>query len=257
MAETQKPDGQVSFKNTLNLPHTDFPIRAQASIDDPALIERWKSEELYEKTFTHNAGKQQFILHDGPPYANGHIHIGHAYNKILKDIIGKSQRMQGKQVPITPGWDCHGLPIELKVTQENPGLAPADLKKACRVYAQKWIDIQREEFKRLGVLMDWQHPYLTMSYAYESDILRAFGFFVDGGYIERKNKTVPWCPACQTVLASAEIEYHERKDPSIYVLFPLEHRAIETMMPGLAGKSVNFLVWTTTPWTLPLIERYW
>ncbi|MFZ5954532.1 MAG: isoleucine--tRNA ligase [Candidatus Dependentiae bacterium] len=252
MAESLKPDNQVSFKNTLNLPQTDFPIRAQAAIDDPALIKRWQQEDLYEKTFVHNKDHQQFILHDGPPYANGHIHIGHAYNKILKDIIGKSKRMQGKQVPITPGWDCHGLPIELKVSQENPGLAPAELKKACRAYAQKWIDTQKEEFKRLGVLMDWDRPYLTMSYAYESDILRAFGFFVEGGYIERKNKTVPWCPACQTVLASAEIEYHERKDPSIYVLFPLENRVVETVLPTLTGKTVNFLVWTTTPWTLPL-----
>lgn len=252
MAESLKPDNQVSFKNTLNLPQTDFPIRAQAAVDDPALIKRWQQENLYTKTFEHNKGHDQFILHDGPPYANGHIHIGHAYNKILKDIIGKSKRMQGKQVPITPGWDCHGLPIELKVTQENPGLAPAELKRACRAYAQKWIDTQKEEFKRLGVFMDWENPYLTMSYAYESDILRAFGFFVEGGYIERKNKTVPWCPACQTVLASAEIEYHERKDPSIYVMFPLEDRVITSLMPALAGKEVSFLVWTTTPWTLPL-----
>lgn len=252
MAESLKPDNQVSFKNTLNLPQTDFPIRAQAAVDDPALIKRWQQENLYTKTFEHNKGHDQFILHDGPPYANGHIHIGHAYNKILKDIIGKSKRMQGKQVPITPGWDCHGLPIELKVTQENPGLAPAELKRACRAYAQKWIDMQKEEFKRLGVFMDWENPYLTMSYAYESDILRAFGFFVEGGYIERKNKTVPWCPACQTVLASAEIEYHERKDPSIYVMFPLEDRVITSLMPALAGKEVSFLVWTTTPWTLPL-----
>lgn len=252
MAESLKPDNQVSFKNTLNLPQTDFPIRAQAAVDDPALIKRWQHENLYTKTFEHNKGREQFILHDGPPYANGHIHIGHAYNKILKDIIGKSKRMQGKQVPITPGWDCHGLPIELKVTQENPGLAPAALKKACRAYAQQWIEIQKEEFKRLGVMMDWENPYVTMSYAYESDILRAFGFFVEGGYIERKNKTVPWCPACQTVLASAEIEYHERKDPSIYVLFPLENKVIESLMPELVGKQVSFLVWTTTPWTLPL-----
>ena len=132
--------------------------------------------------------------------------------------------MMGKHVPVIPGWDCHGLPIELKVTQENPGLNGAALKKACRAYAQKWIDIQREEFKRLGVLMNWDKPYSTMSYEYESAILKAFAKFVADGYIERKNKTVPWCPACQTVLAQAEIEYQDQKDPSVYVLFPLAIR---------------------------------
>jgi len=247
-------ENKISFKETLNLPTTDFPIRAQAAVDDPALLARWQKEELYSKAFTHNKGKQKFVLHDGPPYANGHIHIGHAYNKILKDIVGKSQRMLGKQVPITPGWDCHGLPIELKVTQENPHLKgkPAELKKACREYAQKWIDIQRAEFKKLGVIMDWDRPYTTMSYSYESAILRAFGMFVDRGYIERKNKTVPWCPSDQTVLASAEIEYQDRKDPSLYVLFPLEQSAVQKLFPNVVGKEVSLVIWTTTPWTLPL-----
>ncbi len=247
----QNQDGK-SYKDTLNLPQTDFPIRANPKEDDKAMLERWDKEDLYHASFSAHEGKKKFILHDGPPYANGNIHLGHALNKILKDIVGKSQRMLGKQVPITPGWDCHGLPIELKVTQEHPGLNRTDLKRACRAYAQKWIDIQREEFKQLGVLMDWQNPYLTMDYSYEASILRAFGIFIEKGYIERSNKTVPWCSSCQTVLAAAEIEYNDRKDPSVYTLFPLSSEAIKAIVPSLVGKEVNLVVWTTTPWTLPL-----
>lgn len=252
MADNQTPETKVSFKDTLNLPRTDFPIRANAKIDDPAMIERWEKEQLFAASFTHNQGQTKYILHDGPPYTNGHIHLGHAYNKILKDIVTKSQRMLGKQVPVTPGWDCHGLPIELKVTQENPTLTPIELKKACREYATRWINIQRQEFKALGVLMNWEHPYLTMAYGYEAHILRAFGSFVSQGFIERKNKTVPWCPNDQTVLATAEIEYEDRKDPSIYVTFPLTQETTDALFPALKGKELNLLVWTTTPWTLPL-----
>ena len=243
---------KISFKNTLNLPQTSFPIRPNAKIDDVALIERWEKEDLFAKSFAHNSGAKKYIFHDGPPYANGHIHIGHAYNKILKDIVTKAHRMLGLHVPVVPGWDCHGLPIELKVTQENPELKGAELKKACRASAQKWIDIQKGEFKRLGILMDWDNPYITMDFAYEASIVRAFGEFVEKGYIERKNKTVPWCPSCQTVLASAEIEYHERKDPSIYVLFTLGQSFTDTLIPALAGKPVSLIAWTTTPWTIPL-----
>lgn len=253
MASKQSSDqATVSFKDTLNLPHTDFPIHPKAAVDDPAMIARWEKEDLFGKTFTHNKGAEKFILHDGPPYANGHLHLGHAYNNILKDIVTKSQRMMGKHVPVTPGWDCHGLPIELKVASEHPGLSPEELKKECRAYAAKWIDVQREERKRLGVTMDWQRPYTTMSPDYEAATLRAFGAFVADGYIERKNKTVPWCPSCQTVLATAEIEYHDRKDPSIYVLFPLDEAAGLAVFPGLTDKPINLLIWTTTPWTLPL-----
>lgn len=252
MTSDNKTNPTVSYKDTLNLPRTDFPIRSNPKVEDKAMLERWEKEDLFKKSFELNKGKEKFILHDGPPYANGHIHLGHAYNKILKDMVCKSQRMSGKNVPVTPGWDCHGLPIEQKVTQETKGLSPVELKKACRVYANKWIDIQRKEFKELGVLMNWNHPYLTMNYEYESSILKAFGDFVDQGYIERKNKTVPWCPTDQTVLASAEIEYQDRKDPSIYVLFPLEAQTVKQIFPTLADKQVNLLVWTTTPWTLPL-----
>ncbi len=250
----KKDKGKVSFKETLNLPQTDFPIRAQAKIDDPAMIKKWEHDNLFVKSFYQNEGHKKFVLMDGPPYANGHIHLGTAYNKILKDITCKYHRMSGEQAPVTPGWDCHGLPIELKVVQENKGkdLSRAQLKQACRKYAQKWIDIQKQEFKTLGVLFNWNNPYLTMNFPYEADVLRAFGVFVDKKFIERKNKTVPWCATCQTVLATVEIEYKDRKDPSIYVLFPLEESAVAQLFPKLAGREVNLLIWTTTPWTIPL-----
>lgn len=242
----------VSYKDTLNLPTTNFPIRANPKVEDPLMLARWENEQLYQKTFTAHKGHGVYILHDGPPYANGNIHLGHAFNKILKDIVGKSQRMLGKQVPITPGWDCHGLPIELKVSQEQPGLDRTALKNACRIYAQKWINTQREEFKKLGVLMDWDRPYATMDYTYEASVLRAFALFVQKGYITRSNKTVPWCPSCRTVLAAAEIEYEDRKDPSVYTFFTLTNQSVRALLPTLEGKTVHLLVWTTTPWTLPL-----
>ena len=248
--DTPRDDTPISFKDTLNLPHTDFPIRPNAKVDDPELLERWKQEKLYDRAMVLNQGAAKYILHDGPPYANGNIHLGHAYNKILKDIVTKSRRMAGFQVPVTPGWDCHGLPIEFKVSQENPGATPVQLKQACRKYAHGWIDIQREEFKQLGVIMDWDNPYITMDPGYESKTVQAFGKFVGQKFIERKNKTVPWCATCQTVLASAEIEHKDRKDPSIYVLFELEKPIAQKLFN--LDAPVYVMVWTTTPWTLPL-----
>ncbi|MFC1842293.1 isoleucine--tRNA ligase [Candidatus Dependentiae bacterium] len=258
MAENQEKDkkeNKASFKDTLNLPTTDFPIRPNAKENDPKMLERWESEDICRKTFDSHKGREKFILHDGPPYANGHLHLGHAYNKILKDIVTKSQRMMGKHVPVTPGWDCHGLPIELNVTKENPGLSKKELKTKCREYAQKWVDIQRREFEKLGVFMDWNRPYLTMNYGYEASIIRAFGKFVADGYIERKNKTVAWCHSCETVLATAEIEYKERKDPSVYVQFPLDEITSKKLFPDIVSNKtgeISLLIWTTTPWTLPL-----
>lgn len=240
------------YGDSLNLPKTDFSLRANFAQTDALMLQRWESEKLSEKTFVCNKGKEKFILHDGPPYANGHIHLGHAYNKISKDIITKAERMLGKHVPVIPGWDCHGLPIELKVTQETPGLSREELKKASRAYAQKWIEIQREEFKKLGVMMHWDKPYTTMSTSYEASIVRAFGIFFEQGFIQKKLKTVPWCASCQTVLANAEIEYAERKDPSIYVQFPLPSSLTDSLFPVASGREVSLLVWTTTPWTLPL-----
>ncbi len=252
MSETENNTKKISYKNTLNLPRTDFPIRAIHKQEDPKLLDRWQKENLYQKTFYHNKGYEKFILNDGPPYANGNIHLGSAYNKIIKDIVCKSQRMRGKHVPVLPVWDCHGLPIELKVTKEQPNLEGIALKQACRAFAQKWVDIQCEEFKALGVLLYWDKPCLTMDFAYESSIVKAFGIFVEQGYIEKKQKTVPWCFSCKTVLATAEIEYQERKDPSIYVRFPLPDTTIHEVFPSLEDKSVSLVIWTTTPWTLPL-----
>lgn len=252
MAQENKPEeSQKSFKDTLNLPHTDFPMRANSAIEDPLMLERWEKENLYSTSFDLNKGNPKYILHDGPPYANGPIHLGHAYNKILKDIVCKSHRMMGYQVPVTPGWDCHGLPIERKVVTEHPNLEREALIKACRDYATKWIDIQRNQFKALGVLMDWNRPYTTMSTTYEAATIRAFGILVEHGFIERKNKTVPWCFIDETVLASAEIEYKDRKDPSIYAAFDLKDEDTRCLFPTLT-KTVSLLVWTTTPWTLPL-----
>ncbi len=247
-----KETTETNFKESLNLPRTDFPIRANPGVDDPAMIARWEQDDIFTKTFYCHEGDQKYILHDGPPYANGPIHLGHAFNKILKDITAKSQRMLGKHVPVKPGWDCHGLPIEFKVSQEHPKASPRDLKTACRAYALSWVDTQRRQFKDLGVFMDWARPYLTMNYSYEGSIMRAFSDFVEAGYIERKNRTVPWCSNCQTVLAAAEIEYQDRTDPSIFVLFALEASAAKNLLPNLADKPMHLLVWTTTPWTLPL-----
>ncbi len=254
MAKDTKNEKQAakSFKETLNLPTTDFPLRANAAVDDPLMLERWQREDLAGHAARCNEGAQKFILHDGPPYANGPIHLGHAFNKILKDITAKSQRMMGKHVPVRPGWDCHGLPIEFKVSQSMPGASARELRKACRAYAASWVDVQKKQFRDLAVLMEWERPYLTMSHEYESATVSALARLVEQGYIERKNKTVPWCSNCQTVLAAAEIEYEDRKDPSVYVTFALEPSGAKNLFPALTDKPINVLIWTTTPWTLPL-----
>ncbi len=249
---------QKSFKDSLNLPKTDFSIRADSKIKEPTLLKKWSDINLNNKTFTKNEGFKKFVFLDGPPYANGHIHMGTAFNKILKDILLKARRMQGYHVPFVPGWDCHGLPIEFKVVSElgldkdSSKIDALKLKKACRAYATKWIDTQKEEFKNLGVLADWDNPYLTMDYKYEANIIRAFAKFVENGFIERKGKTTPWCAHCQTTLATAEIEYQDRKDPSCYIYFPIDEHTTLQLFPKIDGLHVGFLVWTTTPWTIPL-----
>ncbi len=250
------------FQETLNLQRTDFSIRANAQIKEPEILKRWDDEHIAQKATEKNSGSKKFILHDGPPYANGHLHLGHALTYVLKDIVCKAKRMQGFHAPLVPGWDCHGLPIELKVTTERglennrDSVDRITFKKYCREYAEHWIQVQTKELKELGKLADFAHPYLTMSPSYESLTVRALAKFIEQGYIERKLKTVPWCASCQTVLATAEIEYKDRKDPSIYVQFPLPSQTARTIFPFLFEKKpdlhLSFLVWTTTPWTLPL-----
>ena len=215
-------------------------------------ILRWKEQGTYGRIQERNKGKKTYILHDGPPYANGHIHIGHALNKILKDIIVKYKSMQGFSSPYVPGWDCHGLPIEHQVLKnlgpKKDTMSKAEIRKLCREYAGKFIDIQREEFKRLGVFGDWDNPYLTMNYAYEAAIVRELGKFVGAGGVYKGKKPVYWCGSCETALAEAEVEYADHESPSISVKFELQDAA--KAFPSLAGKNVAVVIWTTTPWTL-------
>jgi isoleucyl-tRNA synthetase len=239
----------MEYKETLNLPRTDFPMKANLAQREPAAVERWRNTGLYRKLLERNHGKPPFVLHDGPPYANGNIHIGHALNKILKDVIVKSRAMMGFYTPYVPGWDCHGLPIELQVEKEI-GRAKKDampkpaVRERCRQYAAKYVDIQREEFERLGVLADWEHPYLTMDFGYEADEIRVLGRCIEAGLLFRGKKPVHWCPSCATALAEAEVEYADVTSPSVYVAYPLTSAVAD--IAGVAAAA-----WTTTPWTLP------
>ena len=244
----------MDYKSTLNLPKSDFPMRANLPEREPAILRQWEAEDLYRRLRDARAGREMWILHDGPPYANGHIHMGHALNKILKDMVVKSRSMSGYDAVYVPGWDCHGLPIEHQVDKElGPKAAQIPIpekRRLCRAYAQEFIDIQRNEFKRLGVLGDWENPYLTMEYKYEADILRELGKFFATGAVYRGLKPVHWCTSCLTALAEAEVEYFDHTSPSVYVEFPLTSDPA-TLDPGLRGAQVSVIIWTTTPWTLP------
>jgi len=244
----------MEYKDTLNLPTTDFPMKANLNQREPEILARWEAEGLYARMEETGADKPLYILHDGPPYANGHIHIGHALNKILKDVILKSKRMEGFHAPYVPGWDCHGLPIELQV-EKNLGskkreMSKLEMRKECRTYADKFIAIQKEEFKRLGVLGDWDNPYLTMNYEYEGLTAAELAKFAHNGGLYRGRKPVHWCSSCVTALAEAEVEYADHTSPSIFVKFRLKHD-IGGSVPALAGKEVDLVIWTTTPWTIP------
>lgn len=244
----------MDYKETLNLPRTAFPMKANLVRREPEIIQRWEEEDLYGKIRERAKGREKYILHDGPPYANGHIHMGTALNKILKDFIVKSKFMAGQDSTYVPGWDCHGLPIEHEVEktlgEEKGRLTKTEIRRLCRDYASRFVQIQREEFKRLGVLGTWNSPYLTMDPKYQATIVREFGRFVDGGYLYRGKKPVYWCPTCRTALAEAEVEYGPHRTPSIYVKFPMVSD-LSTRFPPLKGKEVSVLIWTTTPWTLP------
>ncbi len=243
------------YKDTLNLPKTDFPMKANLSERELERLKYWEEENIYEKMQGKNRDKSAgiYILHDGPPYANGHIHMGHALNKILKDIIVKYKNMKNFYAPFVPGWDCHGLPIELQV-DKNLGNKKDKIdiigkRKLCKEYAAKFVEIQKEEFKRLGVFADWSRPYLTMSYDYEASIVREFNKFVKNRYVYKGKKPVHWCASCITALAEAEVEYADKKSPSIFVTFKLQDK--DAAKIGLTDYEVYFVIWTTTPWTLP------
>jgi len=235
----------MDYKNTLNLPRTDFPMKADLVAREPERLKKWEAARLYEKIQAARAGAEKFVLHDGPLFSNGDIHIGNALNKILKDIIVRYKSLRGFQSPMVPGWDCHGLPVEFKVTQEirkagDFSADPVALRKACEAYARKYIGIQREQWKRLGALGNWDNPYLTLNKEYEADELRLFADIVEQGFVYRGKKPVYWSIPARTALAEAEVEYHDHVSPSIYVKFPV------------VGRPDTFvLIWTTTPWTLP------
>jgi isoleucyl-tRNA synthetase len=243
----------MDYKATLNLPRTDFPMRANLPKREPEMLRRWTEMGLYGQMLARNAGRPRFVLHDGPPYANGDIHLGHALNKVLKDIVVKSRAMAGWLAPYVPGWDCHGLPIEIQVEKElgrakKESMPKAEVRTLCREYAARYVDIQRGQFERLGVLGDWQHPYLTMDFDYEAREIRLLGRCIEAGLLYRRKRPVQWCWSCLTALAEAEVEYADITSPSVYVAYPFVDPLPEPLA-GLAG--VAAAAWTTTPWTLP------
>lgn len=227
-----------NYKDTVRLPKTDFPMKADLVTREPQRLAKWEAGGLYQRIMKQAAGRPKFVLHDGPPFANGDVHMGTALNKVLKDLIVKSKTMAGFHAPYIPGWDCHGLPIEFKVVKEAKDLAPAEVRTRSEAYARKFIDIQRQSFKRLGVFGDWENPYLTLAPTYEADIMRTFAKFLEKGLVYRAKRPVLWSYGAQTALAEAEVEYKEKTSPAIYVKFALRD-------------GNNLVIWTTTPWTLP------
>lgn len=245
----------MDYKDTLNLPQTTFPMRANLPKREPDFLDKWKSGEIYNEILKVSQGRPKYILHDGPPYANGHIHLGTALNKILKDMIVKSRFMAGFDSDYVPGWDCHGLPIEHQVDKElgkkKHSMTEVQVRRKCREYAEKFIEIQKDEFKRLGVFGVWDDPYLTMNYKYQATIVRELGNFFQEGSVFRGKKPVYWCSSCVTALAEAEVEYADSSAPSIFVKFKTKSD-FSTKIPELANKQdIYVVIWTTTPWTIP------
>ncbi|MBE8168612.1 MAG: isoleucine--tRNA ligase, partial [Shewanella sp.] len=245
------------YKSTLNLPETEFPMRGNLANREPEMLKRWKEDDLYQAIRDSRTGRTPFILHDGPPYANGNIHIGHSVNKIIKDIIIKSKTMSGFDAPYIPGWDCHGLPIELKVEQKvgKPGhkISAADFREECRKYAAKQVDGQRDDFIRLGVFGDWQNPYLTMDFSTEANIIRSLSKVIENGHLHKGVKPVHWCTDCGSALAEAEVEYEDKTSPAIDVAFAAVDSVNVASKFGVSDYShtVSTAIWTTTPWTMP------
>src|SRR6266568_2303121 len=232
-----------NYKDTLKLPKTDFPMKADLATRVPEMLKIWEETRLYEQIQKARSDSELFVLHDGPPFANGDVHMGTALNKILKDIVVKSKTMAGFRAPFVPGWDCHGLPIEYKVVKESRKLSPLEVRQKSEAFARKYVDVQREQFKRLGVFGDWENPYLTLDPKYEAEILRAFAVFVEKDLVYQSKKPVFWSTGAQTALAEAEVEYQERDDTVVYVKFPI--------VSGEFKDKVSIAIWTTTPWTLP------
>ncbi len=255
----------MDYKHTLNLPTTHFPMRANLPKREPEILAHWEAQGLYERLLERTAGAEHYVLHDGPPYANGDVHLGTALNKIIKDVIVKRQFMAGRHAPYVPGWDCHGMPIEHQVLRElgtaAPGMSRLDVRRKCRAFAEKYYRIQREQFQRLGVLGDWKDPYLTMSPQYEASIVRMFRRLVEAGFIYRGLRPVHWCPVCSTALAEAEVEYTDHTSPSVHVRFRFRGTGEEAGTLALdpeyaaelaaARERISAVIWTTTPWTLP------
>jgi isoleucyl-tRNA synthetase len=250
-----KARAKGKYADTVNLPRTELAMKADLARREPEMLERWDRTDLYGRIQAARAGAPPFVLHDGPPYSNGHIHYGTILNKILKDIVVKARTMAGHAAPYIPGWDTHGLPIELAAERElkdrRAAMSPAEVRAACRDHAMKYVDIQRAEFKRLGVLGQWDRPYLTLDPTYEQAIVEALAVFTRGGWLYRGKKPVYWCPRDRTALAEAEIEYADHTSPSIYVRCPLEGVDPAALDPMLAGATLSLVIWTTTPWTLP------
>ncbi len=244
----------MDYKQTLNLPQTDFPMKANLAQREPEMLKKWEEMNIYKKIRETAKGKKPYILHDGPPYANGHIHLGTALNKIIKDLVIKAKNMAGFDGVYVPGWDCHGLPIEHQVDKElggkKSGMSQVEKRRACRAYAEKFVSIQREQFKRLGVFGEWENPYLTMAYPYEAATVNEFGKLYLNGSVYKGKKPVYWCASCKTALAEAEVEYADHSTPSIYVKFAFDSD-ISQALPKLAGQKVHMVIWTTTPWTIP------
>ncbi|MHB1661896.1 MAG: isoleucine--tRNA ligase [bacterium] len=246
----------MDYKDTLNLPKTDFPMKANLKVTEEKLLEEWEKNKIYEKIIEKaRIRPKTFILHDGPPYANGHIHLGTALNKILKDIIVRFKLMSGYNAPFIPGWDCHGLPIEHnvdKTLKSKDSISKSDKRKLCREYANNFVDIQKQEFKRLGSIGRYDEPYLTMNYAYEANTVRKLADFVKNGGLYRANKPIYWCSSCKTALAEAEVEYAEKSSPSIYVKFRIKSNLEDIIdYSEISDKDIFAVIWTTTPWTIP------
>lgn len=244
----------MDYKDTLNLPKTDFPMKANLTVKEPEMLARWEELKIYHRIREASKGRDVYILHDGPPYANGNIHLGTALNKMIKDMVIKAKNMTGLDSIYVPGWDCHGLPIEHQVDKElgekRHDLSQVDKRRACRVYAEQFVGIQRDQFKRLGVFGEWENPYLTMSYDYEAVTVNEFGKLYLNGSVYKGKKPVYWCASCKTALAEAEVEYNDHHTPSIYVKFQVVSD-IAAVRPKLAGEKVSMVIWTTTPWTIP------